>query len=125
MILDTNALSAFADGDENLLRVIENSDQLAVPVIALGEYIYGIRQSRYRASYERWLHLHLPLLDLLPVGPETARWYADIRRELKSSGNPIPSNDVWIAAVAREHNFPVLSRDSHFESVPGLRRLTW
>jgi predicted nucleic acid-binding protein len=125
LILDTNALSAFADGDEQLRRVIEKTAQLAVPVIVLGEYMYGVRQSRHQVSYQRWLDAHLPLFDLLPIGRETAYRYADLRRELKSSGHPIPSNDVWIAAIAREHDLPVLSKDSHFEFVPGLQRLTW
>jgi predicted nucleic acid-binding protein len=55
VILDTNALSAFADGDEKLPRTIENEAELAVPVIVLGEYLYGIQQSRQRASYEAWI----------------------------------------------------------------------
>ena len=52
VILDTNALSAFAEGDEKLLRVLENDAELALPAIVLGEYLYGIQQSRLRASYE-------------------------------------------------------------------------
>lgn len=55
MILDTNALSAFADGDKKLLPIIENEPGLAVPVIVLGEYLYGVHQSRFRERYERWL----------------------------------------------------------------------
>ena len=125
MILDTNALSAFADGDEKLRRVIEDESELAVPVIALGEYLYGIRQSHFRSRYEQWLNVNLPLFDLLVVGRETAGRYAEIRRELKATGRPIPTNDLWIAALSREHRLPVVSRDSHFQAVRGLRLLTW
>ena len=125
MILDTNALSAFADGDNTLLPIIADATYLAVPIIALGEYLYGVQQSRYRARYEKWLDANLPLLDLLVVGRETARQYAEVRRELKAAGHPIPSNDVWIAALAREHRLPVVSRDSHFSLVQGLRLLSW
>lgn len=125
MILDTNALSAFADGDEQLLGLIETQEELALPVIVLGEYLFGIQQSRLRARYEHWLHDHLGLFDLLVVGPEAARYYADIRRELKAAGRPIPSNDLWIAALARQHRLPLVSRDSHFAAVPGLRLLAW
>jgi predicted nucleic acid-binding protein len=125
MILDTNALSAFADGDDRLWRLIEDQEHLAVPVIALGEYLFGVSESRWRSRYEHWLSSNLPLLDLLPVGRATARHYADIRRELKSAGRPIPSNDLWIAALAREHRLPVVSRDAHFAAVQGVKWLTW
>ena len=58
-------------------------------------------------------------------GIETARHYAAIRLELKAAGNPIPSNDVWIAALSRQHSMPVMSRDTHFDFVGGPRRRTW
>ncbi len=125
MILDTNALSAFADGDENILRVIKDQVDLAVPAIALGEYLYGIQESRLRARYEQWLNTNLLLFELLDVGRETARCYAEIRRELKVAGQPIPTNDLWIAALAREHHLPLLSRDRHFDAVQRLRVLRW
>ena len=125
MILDTNALSAFADGDQDLLRVIDKELALSLPVIVLGEYLYGIQQSRFRLRYQRWLDANLPLFDVLVVGLETARRYAEIRRELKTAGTLIPSNDAWIASLAREHRLPVVTRDSHFQAVRGLHRLTW
>jgi tRNA(fMet)-specific endonuclease VapC len=125
LILDTHALSAFADGDQNLLRVIENEPVLVVPVIVLGEYLYGIYQSRFRVRYQRWLDANLSLFDLLVVGPETARRYAELRRELKTTGTPIPSNDAWIASLAREHRLPVVTRNNHFQAVRGLRLATW
>jgi tRNA(fMet)-specific endonuclease VapC len=125
VILDTNALSAFADGDAELLRAIGNETDLALPVLALGEYLYGVRQSRQRTRYERWMSATLPLLDVLPVGENTARHYAEIRAELKAAGRRIPSNDLWIAALARQHRMPVLTRDRHFQAVTGLRLVTW
>ena len=98
---------------------------MAVPAIVLGEYLFGIHQSRLRIRYEQWLNANLPWFDLLRVGQETARHYAEIRRELKTAGRPIPSNDVWIAALAREHRLPLVSRDRHFQAVDDLRLLTW
>ena len=59
------------------------------------------------------------------VTEETAVHYATIRLELKRAGKPIPTNDLWIAALCREHRFDLLSRDLHFDSVPGLQRLGW
>ena len=123
MILDTNALSALADGDQNLLPVIGNEPGLAIPVIVLGEYLYGIYQSRFRVRYQRWLEANLSLVDLLAVGHETARLYTGLRRELKTAGTPIPSNDAWIAALAREHRLPIVTHDVHFQGVRGLHLL--
>jgi len=125
LLLDTNALSAFADGDEALLRAIENESELAIPVIALAEYLFGIRQSRQRATYQAWTKANLSFFDLLPVLKETAERYAEIRHELKSEGTPIPTNDLWIAALARQHQLPIATRDAHFRVVRGLRILAW
>ena len=113
MILDTNALSALVDGDRDLLGLIQNQPELAIPVIALGEYLYGIQQSRLRVQYDRWLNANLPLFHLLPIGRATAQQYAVVRRELKNAGRPIPNNDLWIAALAR--HFSLDSAHQPFE----------
>ena len=125
LILDTNAVSAFADGDEKPLRILEDESELALPVIVLGEYLYGIRRSRLRASYESWINANLVLFDLLPILRETAEVYSEIRHELKTAGTPIPTNDLWIAALCRQHGLPLLSQDRHFDVVPGIQRLDW
>jgi len=59
------------------------------------------------------------------VGEETARHYARLRVGLRESGQPIPANDTWIAALAFEHGLPVLTRDAHFQSVAGLKVRVW
>jgi predicted nucleic acid-binding protein len=125
MILDTNALSALADGDEALDARLADTPVLSVPVIALGEYRYGIQASRHRSAYEGWLEENLPHFELLPVTEMTARVYARLRQELKTLGRPIPENDLWIAALAREHRRPLLSRDRHFSGVPHLEVRSW
>ena len=94
-------------------------------MIVLGEYLFGIRQWRNRLQYEQWLDESLPLFRVLVVDEATAYHYADIRLELKRAGLPIPVNDLWIAALTRQHGSIILSRDSHFDSVPGLKRVTW
>jgi predicted nucleic acid-binding protein len=125
VILDTNALSALADGDSKLEPILRQADELALPVIVLGEYRYGILQSRYRARYERWLAEVVSASRVLVVGEGTAQHYAQVRDELKRSGRPIPGNDLWIAALAREHALPLISRDQHFDRVPKLKRIGW
>jgi tRNA(fMet)-specific endonuclease VapC len=125
LILDTNALSAFAGGDRHLRRGIDQETDLALPTVVLGEYIFGIRQSRHRKQYEEWLRDHLRFFLVLSIGSATAERYAEIRSELKMAGQPIPSNDVWIAALAREHRLKLVTRDRHFDSIRGLSVVGW
>jgi len=125
VILDTNGLSAMADGDVKLEPLLQEAAEIAIPAIVLGEYKYGIRQSRHRKRYERWLAEVLASCRVLAVDEGTASQYAEVRDELKRGGRPIPGNDLWIAALARQHALPLLSRDRHFDFVPGLRRVGW
>lgn len=125
MILDTNGLSALADGDAALEPILRKALQLALPVIVLGEYRYGISQSRHRADYEKWLAEFLPTFRILDVDERTAVCYSVMRSELRKAGTPIPSNDVWIAALCRQHSLPLISRDSHFDAVSGITRIGW
>ena len=94
-------------------------------MIVLGEHRYGIAASRHRATYESWLEAHLLQFDVLEVTEETALVYAGLGAALRRSGQPIPANDAWIAALALQHRMAVLSRDEHFDVVPGLRRQSW
>lgn len=125
MILDTNALSAWAGGLAAVETSLRTALRLVVPSVVLGEYYFGIRQSRYRNRYEQWLRRYLPLAEIAVITSATAAAYADIRLELKRSGNPIPPNDLWIAALARQHTLPVLSNDTHFDVVEGVRRIAF
>lgn len=125
MILDTNGLSAMADGHSALEPILRKAAQIAIPVIVLGEYRYGISQSRDRKHYEQWLIEYLPKFRILDVDERTTVPYSAVRSELKKAGTTIPSNDVWIAALCRQHSLLLLSRDRHFDAVPGLRRLDW
>jgi tRNA(fMet)-specific endonuclease VapC len=125
LILDTNAVSAIADGEASAMKIVERAENLAVPVIVLGEYRLGITQSRHRATYENWLREWIAAVVVLDVDEETTHSYAAICLELKKKGKPIPTNDLWIAAVCRQYSLPLLSRDRHFDLVSGIRRLDW
>jgi tRNA(fMet)-specific endonuclease VapC len=125
LILDTNALSAIADGEASAVELVAGADRVAVPVIVLGEYRLGIAQSRHRASYESWLRQWIAAVTVLDIDDGTAHSYSAIGIELKRKGKPIPANDLWIAALCRQHSLPLVSRDQHFDFVAGLRRLNW
>jgi tRNA(fMet)-specific endonuclease VapC len=125
VILDTNGLSAVADGDPRLARIIRGANKIAVPAIVLGEYRYGISQSRNRIRDEQWLTMSIKVCRVLVVDADTAEQYSDVRAELTRSGKPTPANDLWIAALARQHAMPLLSRDRHVDFVPRLKRIGW
>ena len=125
MILDTNALSAVADNEPKAVELYNNADAIALAVIVLGEFRFGIAQSRNRNEYESWLRKLVGMTRVLDIDERTTAEYAQVRVELKKIGRPIPSNDVWIAALCRQHSLPILSRDGHFDFVPGIQRLDW
>jgi tRNA(fMet)-specific endonuclease VapC len=125
LILDTNALSAAAEEHPGVTRVLAGAQQLALPVVVIGEYRFGIAESRYRARYRRWLDGLAADCRVLDVDEQTAHHYAAIGVELRQTGKPIPTNDLWIAALCRQHGLPLLSRDRHFDVVSGVQRLDW
>jgi tRNA(fMet)-specific endonuclease VapC len=125
VILDTNAISAFFEGIPAVCAAIGQAEVVAIPAIVLGEYRFGLPNSRLRVELEAKLGRLERLAMIFSVDAETARNYAAIRHELKQAGTPIPENDVWIAAIARQHDLPLLSNDSHFDDVRGLTRIGW
>ena len=125
MILDTNALSAVADNQSVAVRRFRDAASIELPAIVLGEYRFGIAQSRRRKEYEKWLEELIAATRVLTVDEQTSGHYAQVRSELKKAGKPIPSNDLWIAALTRQHRLPLMSQDMHFDAVPGLKRIGW
>ena len=125
MILDTNALSAWADGQPKIKPVLISATKLVVPAVVLGEFDFGIRQSRHYRHYTGWLERSLRHAEIAAVDEETAKLYGQIRLELKKAGTPIPLNDAWIAAAALQFELPVLSRDAHFDAVASITRVSW
>ena len=125
MILDTNAVSAFAEGDRSVREKIAAGPGPYLPVIVLGEYRFGLLGARDRERRLVWLEELTRHWTVLEISAETAAAYAEIRRTLKERAMPIPANDVWIAALVRQHNLSLLSADSHFDNIPGVRRISW
>lgn len=125
MILDTNAVSAWAEGDRSIEPVLRSAAEVVIPVIVLGEFDYGIRQSRHYKRYANWLDASLTSVEIAVIDREVAHAYGAVRFELEQAGTPIPINDTWIAAIARHRRLPVVSRDEHFDAVSGVRRVSW
>jgi len=125
VIIDTNALSAFFDAESGAVRSFERADDIALPVIVLGEYRFGLLGSRKRRAREDVLDQLVRSSRVLEVTDSTSRHYAAIRQDLRIAGTPIPVNDTWIAALAREHALPILSNDVHFDVVRDVQRRAW
>ena len=125
VILDTNAISAWAEQDASALRLIEAQPFLCLPVIVLGEFRFGLRGSRKRSVLEPQLDFLESTVRVLDITRETASVYAALRFDLKQRGKPIPENDIWIASLARQHGLAILSQDAHFDAIPGLQRVSW
>lgn len=96
-----------------------------LPTVALGELYYGVQRSAHpegnRQRMERWLQTVV----LVPVGGASAQHYGMLKQHLAQAGTPIPENDLWIAAIALEHGWPLATRDAHFERVPDLTVEDW
>ena len=125
MILDTNALSAWADGDPAIEPLLRTATRLVIPVVVIGEFEFGIRQSRHVSRYAEWLAVNLDTVEVARIDRAIAAVYGAIRLELKQAGTPIPINDTWIASVARHERLPIISRDGHFDAVRGVERVSW
>ncbi len=125
MILDTTAVSAFSEKQAALLKLLLPERNLHLPIIVIGEYRFGLLGSRHASALEAWLNELITTIDILFVDLETARHYGLILHELKERGRMIPTNDVWIAAFALQHQLPIVSRDTHFDVVDGVRRISW
>jgi len=125
VILDTNAVSALFLGDRALGTVLGDAVRHHLPTVVIGEYRYGLLRSRQRSQLEELLDGLIQQSVVLPVDQTTAEVYSQVRYELRAKGQPIPENDIWIAALARQHLQPVVTRDEHFDQVSDLQRVGW
>lgn len=125
VIIDTNALSAFAGGEATPLSLLKHEKHHHLLVIVLGEYRYGHKRSRECQVRERWLDQLEAEFEVLALTRYTAQYYALIREQLRLKGTPIPENDIWTAALAREHALKIVSCDTHFDWVEDIHRVSW
>ena len=123
ILLDTNAYTDFMLGVADAVAVVAHADSLVLNSIVLGELLGGFaagnRESKNRAELSRFLDT--PRVALLPSTAHTADSCALVYAGLRRKGQPIPSNDLWIAASALEHGAALLTRDAHFAHIDGLR----
>lgn len=123
VLLDTNAYTAFMLGVREVVEVVAHAERMYLNSIVLGELLAGFaagtREPKNRAELARFLDS--PRVEVLPVSAQTADSYALVYAGLRRKGQPIPTNDLWIAASALEHGAALLTRDAHFLQIDGLR----
>ena len=127
ILLDTNAYSAMVRGNRAIREFIVSAKWILLPAFVLGELEYGFRGgSRFTENHADLLKfLSMPGVRVVQTTPNTAWRYGELKDSLRKAGKPIPENDVWIGAMALEHDLPVLSLDGHFETLEsfGVQRL--
>ena len=123
LVLDSNALIALFDGDEEVREIISSAEKVLVPAIVLGEVQLGINNTKRGRTTQKALERFLdqPFVEVLDVGSETASCFVTVMKYLMEHGTPIPTDDVWIAAGALETGSVLLTRDGHFSNVPMVR----
>ena len=121
--LDTNAYSALAKGDSDVLEALAEAERTYLPVTVIGELCAGFRggtqEKRNRAQLRRFFKK--PSVRILHTTEEVADYYGQIFDFLSRKKTPIPANDIWIAAHAMEQGVALVTYDKHFQHIEGLR----
>jgi len=124
-LADTNIVIAYLKPEPTVVQRIDVVGAIFVSSVVLGELYFGARKSdRVDANLARIAEF-ASKNTILPRDAETAEQYGMIREALRAAGRPIPENDVWIAATARQHGLTLATRDAHFAHVPALQIEAW
>jgi len=123
LLLDTNAYSKYLRGDPRVLDALARTGLVYMSVFVLGELLAGFRSGSREKANRQILEAFLgkPVVRVLDATRETADYFGLIKSSLKRAGQPLPLNDVWVAAHALETGSVLVTFDSHFAVVPGLR----
>ena len=122
IIIDTNIYSNFLRGISEVNEVLRQVSLIGISVVSIGELLSGFRAgNRIKENREDLgQFLDSPRVTIYQLDVDTAEYYSAILNQLKKKGTPIPTNDIWIAAVAFQQGLPLYTLDSHFSYVEGL-----
>ncbi|HKW16541.1 MAG TPA: type II toxin-antitoxin system VapC family toxin [Terriglobales bacterium] len=123
--LDTNRYTDFSRGEASIVRTLELADEVWLPFVVIGELRAGFAFGTQGPHNEAFLRRFLlkPGVGVLYADEQTTHHYAAVYRQLRKQGSPIPTNDMWIAALALQHSLTLCARDSHFDALPQLTRV--
>ena len=124
-LLDTNIVIALFANDASVMESLTKAEEVFIPSVVIGELFYGAHKSaRAKDNLARIDEFASSNL-VLGCDMETARIYGDVKNALRIKGHPIPENDIWIAAIAIQHNLTLVSRDKHFNEIESLNVVIW
>ena len=123
--LDTNRYADMCRGDLLVIDLLERADRVYVPFPVLGELRAGFAVGSRGGDNERVLRSFLARsgVDVLLADEETTIHYATVYKQLREQGTPIPTNDMWIAALVLQHGLVLCARDRHFDHLVQLPRM--
>jgi tRNA(fMet)-specific endonuclease VapC len=125
VVLDTSLIIDHFRGNPRIHQSLESAAALYIPTIVLGELYYGAFRSAHREKQLEQMRRFLRAAVVVGTDAQTSERYGRIRAELAQAGLPIPENDIWIAAVALQHGWPLATRDQHFKRIADLEVLSW
>lgn len=124
-LLDTNIVIALFADEAIVKDNLAQTSEVFIPSIVIGELCYGARKSgRVEANLARVDEL-VSGSTILVCDAEAARQYGEVKNKLRLKGRPLPENDVWIAALALQHDLILVTRDAHFQEVESLQTVAW
>ena len=125
LALDTNAYRAAADGESRPVEFLRRAEEIWLPHVVLGELRAGFALGTFGKKNEARLteFLNSPRVKALYPDDQTTHHYASLFAQLRRQGTPIPTNDLWIAALAVQHDLMLLSSDAHFSKIAQIMRL--
>jgi tRNA(fMet)-specific endonuclease VapC len=125
LALDTNRYVDLCKGFGETARLVATADEVYVPFVVVAELRAGFALGRRGADNERVLRRFLMKEGVQVVFPDdqTILHYAGLFRQLRLQGTPIPTNDIWIAALVLQHNLVLHARDRHFDHLPQIVRV--
>lgn len=125
LLLDTNIVIAVLNGDETIPPRLDAAEIVGISVTVIGELLYGAKKSHHVQDNINKIKRFVHRCSVFSVNEDTAEFYSTIKAELTKKGNPIPENDIWIAAAARQNNLTLVTGDGHFEKVQHLMTEKW
>jgi tRNA(fMet)-specific endonuclease VapC len=123
--IDTNRYVDLCKGVDETLAVLEEAEAVMLPFVVLGELRAGFVHGKRQAENERTLRQFLLKegVRVLFADDQTTHHYASVFRQLRKQGTPIPTNDMWLAALVLQHNLALHARDKHFDHLPQIVRV--
>lgn len=122
LLIDTNIYSYALRGDDSVVEVLKKAEHIGISVISIGELLSGFKGGGKEKKNREELELFLdsPRVVVYPVDEDTSEFYAEIINNLRAIGKPVPTNDIWIAAVAFQNGLRLFTKDEHFKAIAGL-----